>query len=564
MFENLKNVIEQVGKEEGIDKSILIEAIEDAMLTVARKHYGFHRDIEARLNLDTGEIELHEFKTVIDELFDDEIEISVEEARKLDPEAQSGDSIGFKMDATELGRIAAQTAKQVIIQKVREAKKDIVFKEYSNRKGEVVTGIVRKVERGDIIVDLGRTEAIMPRRQQIPGEIYKTGDRIQGVIVEVHDISRGPQVVMSRSDESYLIKLFEMEVPEIYEGIVSIRAAAREPGVRAKIAVYSKDSDVDPVGACVGMKGSRVQSVVSNLRGEKIDVVPFEEDPIRFVCNAIMPAEVSRIRLNEAAKTMELIVGDDQLSLAIGKRGQNVRLASKLTDWRLDISSESDILRRAEGGKIPLRLIPGVGDANAEVLAGQGFETAEEIMEADEEKLKTIQGFGAEEVKEIRDTVILYTEERAKTLAALKNHFRHNVESMEFIDELTDKQLELLKVPGIGLRLVRHLKISEIESLQSLLETSADKLADKLALEDDEAELILTTAKSFIENRSKLTAGEKLENLKAMEQGVLDMSLDEDPEALEARVQEAQPETAKASEVVTEASSPKAADQKSS
>lgn len=527
MFENLKNVVELVGKEEGIDKAILIEALEDAMLTVARKHFGFHRDIEAHWNEQTGEIELHEFKMVVDDLFDDEIEISVEEARKLDPESQAGDSIGFKVDSSELGRIAAQNAKQVIIQKVREAKKDIVYKEYNNRKGEVVTGLVRKLERGDIIVDLGRTEAIIPRRQQIPGEIYKAGDRIQGVIIEVHDIAKGPQIVMSRSDEKYLIRLFEMEVPEIYEGIVSIQAAAREPGVRAKIAVSSKDPDVDPVGACVGMKGSRVQSVVSNLRGEKIDIVPWEEDPVRFVCNAIAPAEVSRIRLNETAKTMELIVGDDQLSLAIGKRGQNVRLASKLSGWRLDITSESDILRRTEGGKIPLRMIPGVGEANAEVLQGQGFETADSILEASDEDLEAVPGFSADQMREIRDHVHLYTEERAKTLSALKNQFRHDVDSMEFIDTLTDRQLGLLKVPGIGLKLVRHLKISDIETVDDLLKESSEDLANKLALSDDEAALILKTAKEFSEKRAATSVEEKIQNMKALEQSVLDMSLDE-------------------------------------
>jgi len=530
MFENLKNVIEQVGKEEGINKTILVEALEDAMLTVARKHYGFHRDIEARLNDETGVIELHEFKTVVDDLFDDEIEISVDEARKLDPEAQAGDSIGFKMETEELGRIAAQTAKQVIIQKVREAKKDIVFKEYSNRKSEVVTGLVRKLERGDLIIDLGKTEAIMPRREQIPGEIYKAGDRVQGVIIEVHDISRGPQIVMSRSDETYLIKLFEMEVPEIYEGIVSIKSAAREPGIRAKIAVTSKDPDVDPVGACVGMKGNRVQSVVSNLRGEKIDIIVWEENPVQFVCHAIQPAEVSRIRLNEQARTMELIVADDQLSLAIGKRGQNVRLASKLTGWRLDITSESDILRRAEGGKIPLRLIPGVGEANAEVLAGQGFEVAEQVTNASDEQLGSVTGFSFDQMKSIRDSILLYTEERAKTLSALKNHFRHDVNSMEFIDSLTDRELEILKIPGIGLKLLRHLKISDLNSVEELLKCSKEDLASKLALDDDEADLILKTARSFLDKRNKLSIEEKLSNLKSIEQSVLDMSLDEQPE----------------------------------
>jgi N utilization substance protein A len=534
MFENLKNVVEQVGKDEGIDKKVLISALEDAMLTVARKHFGFARDIEAHYNEKTGEIELHEFKMVVDDLFDDEIEIDIKEAQKIDPDVQVGDSMGFKMDSSELGRIAAQSAKQVIIQKVREAKKDIVFKEYINRKGDIVTGVVRKVERGDIIIDLGKTEAIMPRREQIPNEMYKAGDRIQGVITEVHDIARGPQIVMSRADENYVVKLFEMEVPEIYEGIVSIKAAAREPGVRAKIAVSSKDSDVDPVGACVGMKGSRVQSVVSNLRGEKIDIVPFEEDVVRFVCNAIAPAEVSRIRMNEQVRQMELIVQDDQLSLAIGKRGQNVRLASKLTGWKLDIVSESEVMRRAEGGQIPLRLIPGVGEGNSEVLKGFGFETAQQILDAEEDKLLSLPGFTPESIKEIRNAVLVYTEERARTISTLKNHFRHDVDSMEFIDSLDDRQLRLIQIPGLGIKLLRHLKLSGIESLDDLMKQGADDLAQKLALTDDEAKLILSTAKSFIEKRSKMSMEDRLKNIKALEASILDMSLDEQPEEVAA------------------------------
>lgn len=530
MFENLKNVIEQVGKDEGIDKKLLIEALEDAMLTVARKHFGFARDIEAQYNEKTGEIELHEFKTVVKDLFDDEIEISLDEAHKIDPDAQEGDSMGFKMDVESLGRIAAQAAKQVIIQKVREAKKDIVFKEYVGRKGEVVTGIVRKIERGDIIVDLGRTEAIVPRREQIASEIYKPGDRIQGVITEVHDIARGPQVVISRADEEYLVKLFSMEVPEIYEGIVSIKAAAREPGIRAKIAVTSKDSDVDPVGACVGMKGSRVQSVVSNLRGEKIDIVPWDGDSIRFVCNAIAPAEVSRIRMNETAKAMELIVQDDQLSLAIGKKGQNVRLASRLTGWRLDIISENEILRRAEGGQVPLRLIPGVGEANSEVLKGLGFETAQNLLDATEEQLAAIPGFSADQVREIKSRVTLYTEERAKTLSTLKNRYRHDVQAMELIDSLDNRHLELIKVPGIGLRLIRHLKLSGIETIEDLLKTNKEDLASKLALTEDEAQLILATAKQFVDKRTAMSVEDRLKSWKSLEQSILDDSLDEQPE----------------------------------
>ena len=275
MFSDLARVIEQVGKDKGIDKAVVVDAITQGMLVAARKKYGTYREIEASYNEETGEVELHEFKEVVtrEKFIDEEVEIPFDEAQKLDPNVQLDDSIGIKLEATDLGRIAAQTAKQIIMQKVRDAEREIIFNEFEERKGEIASGIARRVEKGAIVVDLGRTEAYIPPREQIPGEQYKPGDRIQGYLSEVRQTTRGPQIIMSRADERYLMKLFEMEVPEIYDGIVEIMAAAREPGARAKIAVRSKDSSVDPVGACVGMKGSRVQNIVQELRGEKIDIV---------------------------------------------------------------------------------------------------------------------------------------------------------------------------------------------------------------------------------------------------------------------------------------------------
>ena len=348
MFSDLAKVIDQVGKDKGIDKDVIIDAVKQAMLVAARKKYGTYREIEAQYNEESGEVELYEFKEVVerDKFEDEEIEIPLDEALKLDPGAQLDDSIGIKLPSADLGRIAAQTAKQIILQKVRDAEREIIFSEFEQRKGEIASGIARRVEKGAIVVDLGRTEAHIPPREQIPGEMYKPGDRIQGYLSEVRQTTRGPQIIMSRADERYLVKLFEMEVPEIYDGIVEIMSAAREPGQRAKIAVRSKDNSVDPVGACVGMKGSRVQNIVQELKGEKIDIVMWDEDITRFACNALAPAEISKVFLDEENKEMEIVVPDTQLSLAIGKKGQNVRLAAKLTTWKLDIISVSSASAR--------------------------------------------------------------------------------------------------------------------------------------------------------------------------------------------------------------------------
>jgi len=341
MVVNLNHIIDQVVKDKGIDRTVLVEALESAVLSAANKKYRNTRDLEAHYNDEMGEVELFEFVTVVGEVEDSYKEIDLEEAREIDPDVEIGDSLGMKMDASNFSRIAAQTAKQVIIQKVREAEREGVFNEFKDRVSELVNGIVRRYERGDLIVDLGRAEALLPHREQVPRENYRQGDRVRGYISEVKMSPKGPQIILSRTHPGLVATLFHFEVPEIAEGIVEIKSVAREPGSRAKIAVLSHDPDVDPVGACVGMRGSRVQNVVSELRGEKIDIIPWTPDIARFACSALSPAEVTRVYVDNEEQAMEIIVPDDQLSLAIGKKGQNVRLAAKLTGWKIDIKSET-------------------------------------------------------------------------------------------------------------------------------------------------------------------------------------------------------------------------------
>ena len=396
-FSELSRMIESVGKDKGIDKKIVIDAVVQGMLSAAKKKYGTYKDIEARYNEETGEIELLEFREVVNEedYVDDQIEMPMNEARKLDPNVQLNDSIGLPLDARDLGRIAAQTARQIITQRVRDAEREIIFAEFEQRKGEIASGIARRVERGAIVVDLGRTEAYLPPREQIPGEIFKPGDRIQGFICDVRQTTRGPQIIMSRADSRYLIKLFETEVPEIYDGIVEIHCAAREPGQRAKIAVSSKDPAVDPVGACVGMKGTRVQTIVQELKGEKIDIIPFDEEITRFICNALAPAEISKVFMDESSKEMEVVVPDHQLSLAIGKRGQNVKLAARLTGWKIDILAESAASQRTSESIFNIMLIPGMTETMAQNIFQSGFGSFQIIADANVEDIMTIPGYDA-------------------------------------------------------------------------------------------------------------------------------------------------------------------------
>ena len=422
---NLANIIDQVGKDKGIDKYILIEALETALLKAAEKRFGPTKVIEAHYQEELGEIELFLFKTVVEEVTDPDTEINVDAANELDPEAILGDSIGVKLDSKEFGRIDAQTAKQIIIQKVREAERNIVYNEYSSKRGEIVTGIVQRFEKGDIIVDLGRAEAILPKKEQVRREGYRQGERVRGIILEVKTEARGPQVTLSRTHPGFIMKLFQMEVPEIYEGIVEIKGAAREPGDRAKIAVVSHNSDVDPVGACVGVKGSRVQAVVQELKGEKIDIVHWSDEPAIFVKNTLSPAQISRVITDDAEHAMEVIVPDDQLSLAIGKKGQNVRLAAKLTGWKIDIRTESE----SKGGKeklspdevlkIEMQAVGerearekaaaiaeicaslGVSKETAAALTGAGFSHSESLSEITREELEQIEELDEQAVNSV-------------------------------------------------------------------------------------------------------------------------------------------------------------------
>jgi transcription termination/antitermination protein NusA len=387
---DIKRVIEQVSRDRGIDSHVLVDALEEALKSAAKKRYGNRIDIEAQYNESAGEIEVFQFREVVDEITDSQIQMTMKEGLKLDPDCEFGDSLGIKLDTAEFGRIAAQSAKQVIIQKMKEAERNAVYANFIDRKGEIINGMVQRFERGDIIVNLGQTEGVLPEREQVPREVYRRGDRIRAYIMDVRLDSRGPQVILTRSHPTFLIALFKTEVPEISEGIVTIMGAAREAGSRSKFAVASNDSDIDPVGACVGMKGSRVQNVVQELRGEKIDIIPWHVDPAKFVCNALAPAEISRVIIDEDNRTMEVIVPDEYLSVAIGKRGQNVRLASKLTKWRLDVKSESHYSKAMKEGYESLVSLPGVGISQADALYEKGFFSAEEISKATVEDLMAV------------------------------------------------------------------------------------------------------------------------------------------------------------------------------
>jgi N utilization substance protein A len=434
MFVNLVQIIEQVEKDKGIDKDVLIEALESALLKAAEKRFGVGKEIEAHYDEELGEIELFVFKEVVEEVTDPDLHLTLEDGRELDSEAQLGDSLGVKLNADEFGRIDAQTAKQIIIQKVREAERNLVFEEYSEKKGEIITGIVQRFERGDMIVDLGRTEALLPKREQVRRESYRQGERIRGMVLEVRSDSKGPQVIISRTHPGFLIKLFHMEVPEIYEGIVEIKGAAREPGERAKIAVLSNNMDVDPVGACVGVKGSRVQAVVQELKGEKIDIIHWADESALLAKNALSPAQITKVVVDEEEHSMEVIVPDDQLSLAIGKKGQNVRLAAKLTGWKIDIHTETDsgdavaqrlspeqalahelevaACKEAEEARLAegLSVIDGMGDATLTTLTEAGFDTIGSLIDALPKALVELEGLDTESVEAIQNSAREYAE----------------------------------------------------------------------------------------------------------------------------------------------------------
>jgi transcription termination/antitermination protein NusA len=440
MSNPLQQTIEALAKEKGIEPDVVISAIEEAVATASRKYYKTGENLKTRFNTETGQVDLFALKTVVEEVSNPPIEISITEAREMyrplygDDVANSielGDEMEFPKPTEVLGRIAAQTAKQVIFQKVREAEREHVFAEFNERIGEVVNSTIKRFENGDIILEVGRIEAVLPRKEQSRAESYTPGDRVRTVIKGVNRSAKGPQIVLSRTDPALLIKLFEQEVPEIYDGTVMIRGAVREAGDRAKVAVFSRERDVDPVGACVGMKGTRVQSIIRELRGEKIDIVEFSDDPILFVTNALSPAKVQRVSIvDDHERVMEVIVEDKQLSLAIGKKGQNVRLAAKLTGWRIDIKSEeekrkeveaqfgelevpspeagadegeeNETTAQAEPGDAPLAFtLAGIGEKTVRKLIEAGLGTLDAVAAATVEQLSDIPGIGGKTAEKI-------------------------------------------------------------------------------------------------------------------------------------------------------------------
>ncbi|MDL1969523.1 MAG: transcription termination factor NusA [Candidatus Desulfofervidaceae bacterium] len=391
MTTQLKRIIDQVSKDRGFDRNFLIRTIEEAIRSAARKKYGQQADVDVAYNEETGEVEVYLFKTVVEDLSNPVTEITLSEAQKLDSEVELGDSIGVKLDTSEFGRIAAQAAKQVILQRMKEAEREVIYEEFKDRKGEVVNGIVQRLDKEGVIVNLGKTESLLPWDEIIPNkDNFKRGDRLRAYILDVKKESRGPQIILTRTHPAFLVALFTLEVPEIAEGVVKIINAAREPGNRAKIAVTSQNTDVDPVGACVGIRGVRVQNVVRELKGEKIDIVPWDPDPAKFVCNALAPAKVLRVVLDKDEQSMEIVVPDDQLSLAIGKQGQNVRLASKLTGWRLDVRSKTRYEEMQRLRYETLLKVEGMTEEMADMLSQNGIGSAEELAQATVDELEEI------------------------------------------------------------------------------------------------------------------------------------------------------------------------------
>jgi N utilization substance protein A len=514
---DLGTIVKTVAQEKGIDPKVLIETMEAAILKAAQAAFGPNRDLEARYNDETGSIDLFQYMTVVDDVEDPERQISLDDVRQHNLEAELGEELGFqvfwhprdadkarqqdkefgdmldlKQARTTFGRIAAQTAKQVLLQRVRDAERDIVFSEYKDRQGQLIRGIVRRFEKGhNIVVDLGRgTEGNLSAREQTPRETYRPGDRIVAYVKDIDREARGPMIVLSRSSQHLVEKLFEAEVPEIYEGIVKIVSVAREPGARSKIAVMSRDADVDPVGACVGIKGSRVQSVVQELRGEKIDIVPWDADPARYIINAIQPAEVNKVIVDEGDRRMELVVPDEKLSLAIGRKGQNVRLASQLTGWRLDIISESKFRQMEDEALGALREIDGIEDEVAKAMYRLGFRALEEVADATVEELVAIDKIGSiERAESLKDAADRSMETKRQ------ERIRELSQRLEPISE-RDK-LRLL--PHVGPRTLQAIEDGGYRSVEDLSREDPDRLALKTGLGVKKAKTVRDGARQLVE-----------------------------------------------------------------
>jgi N utilization substance protein A len=463
----LLQIADAVAREKSIDRGIVIAAMEDAIQKAARSRYGAETEVRAEINPKTGEMRLSRHMLVVDQVENESSQISVEDAKRRNPAAQVGDTIADSLPPLEYGRIAAQSAKQVIVQKVREAERDRQYQEYKDRIGDIVNGIVKRVEYGNVVVDLGRGEAIVRRDEMLPRETFRNGDRLRAFIYDVRREPRGPQIFLSRTHPQFMAKLFAQEVPEIYDGIVEVKAVARDPGSRAKIAVISRDSSVDPVGACVGMRGSRVQAVVTELQGEKIDIIPWTADPANFVVNALAPAEVAKVVLDEDRQRMEVVVPDQQLSLAIGRRGQNVRLASQLTGWDIDIVTEQEESehRQAEFEKRTKLFIDAlnVDEVVGQLLASEGFNSVEELALIDEREIAGIEGFDEDTAKELQTRAREYLEGQEAELDAKRKEL--GVEDA------------LKEVPGATTAILVQLGEEGIKTVEDLAGCATDDLA---------------------------------------------------------------------------------------
>ena len=498
----LLQIAEAVAREKSIDRQIVLASMEDAMQKAARSRYGQETEVRAEINPKTGEVRFSRLLLVVDLVENDATQIALAEARKKNPAAQVGDWIAETLPPFDFGRIAAQSAKQVIVQKVREAERDRQYQEFKDRIGEIVNGVVKRVEYGNVIVDLGRGEATIRRDEMIPREVFRPGDRVRAYVYDVRREQRGPQIFLSRTHPQFMTKLFRQEVPEIYDGVIEVKAVARDPGSRAKIAVISRDSSIDPVGACVGMRGSRVQAVVNELQGEKIDIIPWSPDAATFIVNALQPAEVVKVVLDEDTARIEVVVPDDQLSLAIGRRGQNVRLASQLTGWDIDILTEAEESERRQKEFVErtnaFMHALDVDEVVGQLLASEGFRSVEELAFVETPELAGIEGFDMDTAAEIQ---------------ARANDYLARVEAEQ---DQRRKELgvadELREVPGVTMPLLVKFGENDVKTVEDLAGCATDDLVgwserkdgetvkhagflDGLDISRDEAEAMIMAAR---------------------------------------------------------------------
>jgi transcription termination/antitermination protein NusA len=462
----LIQIADAVAREKSIEKTLVIEAMEDALARAARSRYGHETNVKAEINPKTGEMKLWRLLEVVAEVENDSAEITLDEALHRNPEAEVGDFMSEPLPPIDFGRVAAMAAKQVITQKVREAERDRQYEDFKDRIGEIINGIIKRVEYGHVIIDLGKAEAIIRRDQQLPRENYRNGDRVRAYILDVRREARGPQIFLSRSHPQFMAKLFEQEVPEVYDGVIEIKAVARDPGSRAKIGVHSNDAGIDPVGACVGMRGSRVQAVVNELGGEKIDIVPWSPDDATFVVNALAPAEVAKVVLDEELERIEVVVPDEQLSLAIGRRGQNVRLASQLSGYEIDImTEEEESAKRQEEFRVRSEIFMAgldVDDMMAGLLVSEGFASIEEIALIEVEELMDIDGLDEETAQELQARARDFIEQENKRLDEKRREIGVND--------------DILEIEGLDLKMIVTLGENDVKSVEDLAGCATDDL----------------------------------------------------------------------------------------